>query len=523
MEREIIVLEPFLIVPNMTGHPLHPILRAMKPKILRLVAVFVANEDAKCPISKPEEEEVPNFRGRGKGKSPFTIPASPIEKKKGGMHRSNSEPTTESVNSSPVNEVNHSPVKRRKRDDGLIECPEPNCNKKYKHINGLKYHQAHAHQDDEKIVNSNVNETEEEEPVPASTPSDTTAVPDAETDQMVDEMTDEGIMDTNEEGETRSRSPSPVYSDISDDEPDNNSNHNQDTSSTNESRNDSGSDKKSTTAATSFQPLFSPLTGGSVPFGQHDANSRSQDSSNSDSSSLSNQNQLKPDPNNMIGLRYPYSYSIAGTQVFATGPQDVTTISPVLIDGSSLTPKSESKSDGMKMDPDAKVSPDQKMKKSSDDGMDPNQPLPPSTTSYFLHPSFLHHPSAGPQVLMATAGHPFDPLSFRGPMVGPSPIFLPPHLSHKSPGSSVPVTMSMSPGSVPVIVPENGSSKKGGDNVSSPNSNELGSKNVSERTSGPRDSPPFQRHLHTHHHTHVGVGYPLPVAYDPFGGNYLDA
>jgi hypothetical protein len=27
----------------------------------------------------------------------------------------------------------------------LIECPEPGCEKKYKHINGLRYHQAHAH------------------------------------------------------------------------------------------------------------------------------------------------------------------------------------------------------------------------------------------------------------------------------------------------------------------------------------------------------------------------------------------
>lgn len=27
----------------------------------------------------------------------------------------------------------------------LIECPEPNCSKKYKHMNGLKYHQSHAH------------------------------------------------------------------------------------------------------------------------------------------------------------------------------------------------------------------------------------------------------------------------------------------------------------------------------------------------------------------------------------------
>ncbi|XP_052794440.1 zinc finger protein 608-like isoform X1 [Mya arenaria] len=29
--------------------------------------------------------------------------------------------------------------------NGYIECPEPNCNKKYKNINGLKYHQSHAH------------------------------------------------------------------------------------------------------------------------------------------------------------------------------------------------------------------------------------------------------------------------------------------------------------------------------------------------------------------------------------------
>ena len=27
----------------------------------------------------------------------------------------------------------------------MIECPEPNCKKKYRHLNGLKYHQSHAH------------------------------------------------------------------------------------------------------------------------------------------------------------------------------------------------------------------------------------------------------------------------------------------------------------------------------------------------------------------------------------------
>ncbi|MGH0134003.1 UNVERIFIED_CONTAM: hypothetical protein FKN15_053773 [Acipenser sinensis] len=30
----------------------------------------------------------------------------------------------------------------------LIDCPHPNCNKKYKHMNGLKYHQARAHNDE---------------------------------------------------------------------------------------------------------------------------------------------------------------------------------------------------------------------------------------------------------------------------------------------------------------------------------------------------------------------------------------
>jgi len=31
--------------------------------------------------------------------------------------------------------------------DSLIECPAPNCNKKYRHTNGLRYHQSRAHPD----------------------------------------------------------------------------------------------------------------------------------------------------------------------------------------------------------------------------------------------------------------------------------------------------------------------------------------------------------------------------------------
>ena len=38
-------------------------------------------------------------------------------------------------------------VKKKARlSPPMIECPEPNCGKKYSHKNGLKYHQAHAHQ-----------------------------------------------------------------------------------------------------------------------------------------------------------------------------------------------------------------------------------------------------------------------------------------------------------------------------------------------------------------------------------------
>nr|XP_018670716.1 zinc finger protein 608 [Ciona intestinalis] len=33
----------------------------------------------------------------------------------------------------------------------FIDCPHPKCNKRYKHINGLKYHQAHAHLDFENV------------------------------------------------------------------------------------------------------------------------------------------------------------------------------------------------------------------------------------------------------------------------------------------------------------------------------------------------------------------------------------
>lgn len=48
----------------------------------------------------------------------------------------------------------------------LLECPEPNCSKKYKHINGLKYHQSHAHisPEDEDAKESGVSDEEYQGP-----------------------------------------------------------------------------------------------------------------------------------------------------------------------------------------------------------------------------------------------------------------------------------------------------------------------------------------------------------------------
>jgi len=65
-----------------------------------------------------------NGKGRKTNNSGFTVPSSP---------KSDSKKKT----TDPKRLTASSPV--------LIECPEPNCDKKYKHINGLKYHQTHAH------------------------------------------------------------------------------------------------------------------------------------------------------------------------------------------------------------------------------------------------------------------------------------------------------------------------------------------------------------------------------------------
>lgn len=53
----------------------------------------------------------------------------------------------------------------------MFECPEPNCGKKYKQMNGLKYHRRNAHQDAVSHVSDSLSETEKLEPM--SSPDET--------------------------------------------------------------------------------------------------------------------------------------------------------------------------------------------------------------------------------------------------------------------------------------------------------------------------------------------------------------
>ncbi|KAL1422100.1 hypothetical protein MTO96_003907 [Rhipicephalus appendiculatus] len=90
------------------------------------------------PRFSPVQGKLRNGKGRR-----FAVPCSPA---KNEGRRRNKPPELElsppdkkraRARSTPTPEAPCSPA--------LILCPEPNCGKKYKHINGLRYHQSHAH------------------------------------------------------------------------------------------------------------------------------------------------------------------------------------------------------------------------------------------------------------------------------------------------------------------------------------------------------------------------------------------
>ena len=123
-----------------------------------------------------------NVKGRRGNVTPtFNPPPSPVKSEPGGTKRKGRENETPeaknwkrsraSSRGTPTNGSN-SPGPEQPASPQLIECPEPNCNKKYKHINGLKYHQSHAHNnaanDDETTSTEGRAESEVEESQPSS-------------------------------------------------------------------------------------------------------------------------------------------------------------------------------------------------------------------------------------------------------------------------------------------------------------------------------------------------------------------
>ena len=77
----------------------------------------------------------------------FTAPSSPAKPENTSLKRKGrpNEPDLEAAKKSRTCSNTRSTPTNSAQDE-LIECPEPNCSKKYRHINGLRYHQSHAHQ-----------------------------------------------------------------------------------------------------------------------------------------------------------------------------------------------------------------------------------------------------------------------------------------------------------------------------------------------------------------------------------------
>ncbi|XP_037082261.1 zinc finger protein 608-like [Pollicipes pollicipes] len=107
-------------------------------------AAASAAVDSSVPETRASAQS--KLRSHGKGRrttansagAGFAAPASPARRKGRTVEReaaADRTPTKRSRTSSQTSQP-----------EPLIECPEPNCSKKYRHVNGLRYHQSHAHQ-----------------------------------------------------------------------------------------------------------------------------------------------------------------------------------------------------------------------------------------------------------------------------------------------------------------------------------------------------------------------------------------
>ena len=118
---------------------------------------------ARSSISEQDSRLFQSKLRNGKGRrNNFTVPASPLKvdqqqqnkrNNRNGKETNSDKSNPQSSRNTPTptlldsnsSSVTNSPLSKQPNSPTFIECPEPNCCKKYKHINGLKYHQTHAH------------------------------------------------------------------------------------------------------------------------------------------------------------------------------------------------------------------------------------------------------------------------------------------------------------------------------------------------------------------------------------------
>ncbi|KAI5642916.1 hypothetical protein NE865_04955 [Phthorimaea operculella] len=104
--------------------------------------------------------------------TPFTPPRPDSKRKR--TSEADERPPTPKAKRPPPTPTSPPP------DPVLLECPEPNCSKKYKHANGLKYHRSHAHGtpgDDDKDGSSSEQEEPATEPASPARPPSAPATP----------------------------------------------------------------------------------------------------------------------------------------------------------------------------------------------------------------------------------------------------------------------------------------------------------------------------------------------------------
>ncbi|GIY21008.1 hypothetical protein CDAR_249651 [Caerostris darwini] len=146
--------------------------------------------------NSPAKGESGTSGGKRKGRSTDTESNSTSESKNSKRNRTQNRSVPTPPVASPVSTTNASAESSQPSSPQWITCPEPNCSKRYKHINGLKYHKAHAHsssdnckmddtatEDSKDVTNSSDNEESMQESASVSTspaPSFANSVPSGE-------------------------------------------------------------------------------------------------------------------------------------------------------------------------------------------------------------------------------------------------------------------------------------------------------------------------------------------------------